>query len=438
MGAVSSSNLRESSLVTDYGTHSSHLNHLHSVCNTNTIKSQYTSFNANSHLSFDDELASVKNPGYSKKSKKFNKIFKFISSTGHSNESNSADLVSIGTFNKRDESKTKNRKKNNFITKSLIFVSTNKQDGIKDRSNLSTFRSSGSTSLLDAKFAQSSTKSNRSSSGCSSGASSGNLSISRRLNLNQIQENEQIKSEALLKPNNISPLLTSSSTHSVLSSSCYLKDSTKCSTPIGNLPYLTPRSMANYRNSSYLHGLNTSKPDYDLISSSTKNYECDYPGSASNLTESKSNSLSNYLKPNETRASNRKTDSFMDKSKSMYVEDFDMEKKCEENFKVKKNHFKNRFSLKSNKSKKADKLNKHRERDSGIISDFFNLGSMSNLKSKINNATESLRNSFSVFSLKPSLHDSSCPSAYSSQSLSKNVIENQDFKKKRKSFQSIF
>ena len=43
-----------------------------------------------------------------------------------------------------------------------------------------------------------------------------------------------------------------------------------------------------------------------------------------------------------------------------------------------------------------------RLRDSGILSDLFHLGSMNNLKSKLNNATATLKNSLSVFNLKSS------------------------------------
>jgi hypothetical protein len=81
---------------------------------------------------------------------------------------------------------------------------------------------------------------------------------------------------------------------------------------------------------------------------------------------------------------------------------------------------KKRFSLKLKKSKKN--LASFNNNDSGILTDIFHKGSMSNIRHRLSNATSVLRQSFSVFSLKQTPHVSE-NNAKKTPDLEKNQVD---------------
>lgn len=414
-----------------------------------------------------------------KKPKKFNKLFKLISSgssqKSKSNagvEKNTTVAASSENVRARDPEKVTNRKKNNLFAKSLVLISgagfgksrfnlhekenefnksyaqsttsINKNNSTKLASKFRQIseriansskhqQTAGSSSYLQTNnqthTASSSHKHKAShhscstSSGCSSGASSSNLSSTRRLSTGT----------------KMSQTMLSSSTNSILSSSmaiqsAVLTTNVECAGKLCSTP-LNQDHSSSYRNNSYLNGLNTAG---DESTSSNVKYSKSmvispamYSLDKSNSTSLNSSELNDInmgvsagAKKSATRAQNRKGNEL--KSKSMYVENEFMSRNDQEERKLdddedneykrvkkvsKMDNFKSRLSLKFNKSKSKKSINRELQssttasRDSGIFTDLFShLGSMGNLKGRITNATESLRQSFSVFNLKSSSH----------------------------------
>ena len=149
------------------------------------------------------------------------------------------------------------------------------------------------------------------------------------------------------------------------------------------------------------------------FSSSVLNKLGTYLKSSTKLNESDE---SHHLNHNEhTRGANRRGNQNRLKSKSMFVQNdsplakFHSDESTATRLplsplqaptKKTAKFLKKRFSL---KLRKASSKKSHPDRvDSGILTDFFHLGSVSNLKQKLTNATTALRQSFSVFNLKSS------------------------------------
>lgn len=186
-----------------------------------------------------------------------------------------------------------------------------------------------------------------------------------------------------------------------------------------NINYLHSTQFNNFNlihnNNQYAHRESPTKSNKNSLSSTILNKLGIYLKSSSKLNEKEvedhaNESLSSTDKSHQ-RSVNRRGSENRIKSKSMFVESASSTDKQLDTELVtfpspmrqstnKVRSLKKRFSLKLKKSKKtSDNSN-----DSGILTDLFNKGSMSNIKQRLNNATSVLRQSFSVFSLKQNTH----------------------------------
>lgn len=115
---------------------------------------------------------------------------------------------------------------------------------------------------------------------------------------------------------------------------------------------------------------------------------------SSNIIKRKSPSfgmLNRFLKSSTVSSTTAISDSQNDFSED---EEVDINNSCYIYGENNENHGE-KASIKKSKGKKNLQT-----RDSGIISDIFHLGSMNNLKARLSSASQSIRNSLSVFSLK--------------------------------------
>jgi hypothetical protein len=376
-----------------------------------------------------------------KKPKKLNKLFKILSIN---NNNNSSDVK------KRDGHKVANRKNKskNIFTKSLILIS-NKKEEIQEPSTkmnnnqLSSHLSINNPHALSS--ISSASTSSSSSSGCSSGASSSNLSAHRRINHPSLiaQNYANLCNPQSNRPstaNNTQYHLSSSSTHSILSShkitTSSQHDKCSCCTPNNinnnnnnNINNDFNEKSCSFRTNSYLTGLNNSSFLNTASIGLNFNNESISPDTFSSFINSCSSSSGGGGGGGGAlrRAENRKKDHFKLKSKSLYAGEGDESiikhaitsttanitatttTTTASNSSSKKPSFKSRFSLKYNKNGalKSRSIKSASSRDSGIITDYLShlsqMGSsVQNLKMRLTNATESLRNSFSVFNLKTS------------------------------------
>jgi hypothetical protein len=182
-----------------------------------------------------------------------------------------------------------------------------------------------------------------------------------------------------------------------------------------NINYLHSTQFNNlnltHNDNQYAHRESPTKINKNSLSSTILNKLGNYLKSSSKLNEKEvedhvNESLSSTDKSHQ-RSVNRRGSENRIKSKSMFVESASSTDKQLDAELVtfpspmrqstnKVRSLKKRFSLKIKKSKKTSDNNN----DSGILTDLFNKGSMSNIKQRLNNATSVLRQSFSVFSLK--------------------------------------
>lgn len=281
------------------------------------------------------------------------------------------------------------------------------------------------------KYSAFNSSNNSSSSGCSSGASSSNLSTTRRVNhrphsslstwsatkmstpspppsngINRANQNDSLQILALKNYSTaLGPFLNSAtSSKSILSEA----KETDCSyfnkkQPVSNASSVKNSANENYHNRSFSKRLNTRanliksdsansfssilamKPCLNTLQSSISStgISCGFVSSeVSSISNSKPDTTLNYS--GSVKLTKRAQNRFNKvKSESMYVREPVMRSSSPETKKLQK----------TKKSKK--------QRDSGILVDLFNInGSVSNLKTKFNNATSSLRNSISTFNLK--------------------------------------
>lgn len=370
----------------------------------------------------------------------------------------SSKLLKMLSANHRAH-KTDLKNHRQLITKSLVLNDGPLPADDDEHTHMDTIKSSASVAMFNSskqklnKTKQLSQISNGStSSGCSSGSSSSSggganqaanvrLAFLRQQHLQQPQAQQQ---SHLTFPT--SPLLSSASSNSMLTddqlkSLNKLIAAVKCSTPLDNDNDndQRPAHTTTNRNSSYIHGLDGNAAiEYDLFnlnlnskgpseraSSALKSGYGVVNNSPEFLMKTKSTNsvlhkFGSYLKSSTVSSfgDKQRHTSYVDQPDTEDDDDDDDQNEdddgnededTEPDLSLNSEEYTDNKNTSSSSSassskhkghgrrKRGAKLNK---RDSGIISDIFHLGSMNNLKHRLNNATQSIRNSFSVFSLK--------------------------------------
>lgn len=208
-------------------------------------------------------------------------------------------------------------------------------------------------------YRNSSASNSETSSGCSSATSSSNLSVSRRKSAIKEQSIYSVSNSTTFKSGIKEIQIPSVSTLNINKESSSLLTSSSLASTASNKSILSTTS-ANLSSSC------------SSISSPTEYF------SPKSVTYTKSNKEEQKKRAHNRRGLINKT-----KSECFYKEDSC--KSSDQNF--------------DQKSKKGA----NKTRDSGIITDLFHLnGSMTNIKTKLNNVKSNLRNSFSQFNLKHS------------------------------------